>query len=570
MEALKGKELPQTRLAATGKGKHFYFKMPSDRVIGNSVGIFPKVDVRGEGGYVVAPGSIHPNGAKYEWIFEDDIEDLPIWLYEAQRQEKKKLSSKTDTPNWFEELLAGVKEGGRNAAAARLAGHWVKKGYEPSDILQLMFSWNRKNVPPMSDKDIEAVVKSIVSRDPGTEEILDAKPTALAEAKQVLSKWLYFKDDTMIDVALATVASLYHPADPLWVVLVGPPSSGKTEILRALDRHEDTYFIDNLTPSTFVTGFTKAKGILERMGEQQKTFVLQDLSTLISKPPYDRMQIVDQLRQIYNGSYYNEWGNGKKFSWKGKAGLVAGCTPEIEAQHIAMGELGERFLYYRTDADDDDTRVKMMEKARAMEGLEKQAREEIARAVHGVIAAVKGKMVSAVTVENHYLDWLASLVDMTTTLRSAVKRNAYNRDIIEYTPHKEGPGRMYKACQVLIKSLALVRGRDAVNEKDYEVVAKVCVDSMPSVRRESMHALIKISMDGGGGVRAKDVAKMTGYQATQSVQSHLADLAALGVVSRWVKEGDAGFESATNSPWLYEIKPAMLERLEKCGLVDIL
>jgi len=567
--AVKTKGVPSTRMASTGKGTHYYFKMPTDRTIGNAVGIMPQVDVRGEGGYVVAPGSIHPNGANYTWVLEDEIADLPIWLYEAQRQEKQKTAPKTDNPSWLEEIKGGVKEGGRNDAAARLAGHYVRKGYEPSDVIDLLSNWNRKNVPPLSDKEIEAVVKSIVAKDPATADVLDAKPAALAEAKGVINKWLYFKDDTIIDVALSTVASLYHPSDPLWVVLVGPPSSGKTEILRALDRHEDTYFIDNLTPATFVTGFTKAKGILERMGEQQKTFVLQDLSTLISKPPYDRMQIVDQLRQIYNGSYYNEWGNGKKFAWKGKVGLVAGCTPEIEAHHIAMGELGERFLYYRTDADDDDTRQKMMAKAKAMEGVEKIARDEIARAVHGVIASVKGKAVSSVQVENHFWEWLTALVDMTTTLRSSVKRNAYHRDVVEYTPHKEGPGRMYKACQVLIKSLALVRGRNHVTEQDYEVVAKVCVDSIPSVRREAMKALIKIMSEGGGGVRAKDVARMTGYQATESVVYHLADLGALGIVDRWVQDGQ-NQESSLNSPWIYELKKPIFEKLEKCGLVDII
>lgn len=568
VEALKGKHLPPTRIAKTGKGLHYYFKMPPDRSVGNSVGVFPKVDIRGEGGYVVAPGSVHPSGARYEWTMEEDTADCPIWLYEAQRIEKEKTgASKTDMPGWLEDMKKGVKEGGRNDACARLAGHYVRKGYEASDILDILLRWNQKNVPPLSDKEIETTLKSILEKDPNTPDILDAKPTALAEAKAVIQKWLYFKDETIVDVALAVMMSNYHKADPLWVVIVGPPSSGKTEILRAFDRHEDTYFIDNITPATFVTGFTKAKGILERMGSQQKTFVLQDLSCIISKPPYDRQQIIDTLRQVYNGFYSNEWGNGKKFTWKGKVGLLAGCTPEIEGHHIAMGELGERFLYYRMDADEQDTREKMMVKARAMEGHEKEARQQIAAAMHGVIAACKNRALHDVKVDGRYSEWLDALVDVTTSLRSTVKRNSYRREIIEYTPHKEGPGRMYKACQILLKSLATVRGKEAADEHDYEVVVKVCVDSIPSVRREVMKGLMKIARDGGGGVRAKDIARLTGYQSTESVGYHLADLAALGIADRWLQ--DSRSEASTNSPWLYEVNKEVYKRLETCGLADL-
>ena len=372
-------------------------------------------------------------------------------------------------------------------------------------------------------------------------------------------------DDNIVDVVMATVASVYHTGDPLWVMLIGAPSSGKTEIMRGFDKHPDCYFIDSVTPATFVTGFTKAKGILERMGPDPKTFVVQDFSTILSKPGDDRVQIMDQLRQMYNGQYYNEWGNGKKFAWKGKISLIAGCTPDIEATTHSMSELGERFMYYRVKSDDQDARLEMMKKAREMEGQEKVARDEISAALHGVMATIRLTPFSNIKMDQNLSDLLMGLVDITTSIRSVVKRNHYRREIVEYQPQLEGPGRMYKACQVLMKSLALVRGRTEVNDEDYAIAVKVCVDSLPSVRREALRGLLEYA--GQGGVRAKDVAQKTGYQSTESMGYHLSDLAALGLVDRWI---DPKCTGQVNAPFLFEVTPETVRKIKDCGLGDMM
>jgi hypothetical protein len=55
-------------------GLHFYFAQPDDRYIKTSVGDWPGVDVRGQGGYVVIPPSIpHLDGAAYKWVSGEDL-----------------------------------------------------------------------------------------------------------------------------------------------------------------------------------------------------------------------------------------------------------------------------------------------------------------------------------------------------------------------------------------------------------------------------------------------------------------------------------------------------------------
>lgn len=61
-------ELPSTLTVTTGSGGlHFYFKLPVQSEVQCKVALFPGIDIKGEGGMVVAPPSLHKSGNRYEW-----------------------------------------------------------------------------------------------------------------------------------------------------------------------------------------------------------------------------------------------------------------------------------------------------------------------------------------------------------------------------------------------------------------------------------------------------------------------------------------------------------------------
>ena len=66
LEAEHG-EFPSTVEAITARGRHVYFRSPEIPVRNSASKIAPGIDVRGDGGYVLAPPSIHPSGRRYEW-----------------------------------------------------------------------------------------------------------------------------------------------------------------------------------------------------------------------------------------------------------------------------------------------------------------------------------------------------------------------------------------------------------------------------------------------------------------------------------------------------------------------
>lgn len=88
--------LPATRRGNTGKGYHLYFRWdPALPIInaqrtqkGWGIPGLPGADVRGEGGYVIVPPSMHPSGKPYVWASEEDASEAPGDLVELVRNRK--------------------------------------------------------------------------------------------------------------------------------------------------------------------------------------------------------------------------------------------------------------------------------------------------------------------------------------------------------------------------------------------------------------------------------------------------------------------------------------------------
>lgn len=77
-----GVALPATFTVSTGKGQHVYLRQPDGVPWGNARGRLGAyaVDVRGRGGYVVGPGSVHASGREYRIADPSPIADAPEWL----------------------------------------------------------------------------------------------------------------------------------------------------------------------------------------------------------------------------------------------------------------------------------------------------------------------------------------------------------------------------------------------------------------------------------------------------------------------------------------------------------
>ena len=149
-------------MVRTGRGAHVYYQHPGWDVR-NSVGLLAKgVDVRGERGFVVAPGSIHKNGRMYAVDVEsaDGPQPVPAWLDDALRNIKKPENAGSRVRADEDGV---IREGGRNQAVWSLGSSMRAAGLGYEAILAALRSTNETAVvPPLPDRVIVDMAERIV------------------------------------------------------------------------------------------------------------------------------------------------------------------------------------------------------------------------------------------------------------------------------------------------------------------------------------------------------------------------------------------------------------------------
>ena len=159
--------LPATVEVITARGRHLYFRMP-DLPVRNSAGkLAPGIDVRGDGGYVLAPPSIHPSGRAYCWSVDSAgvFAAAPDWLLDLVA-EHGKAKAATPAPDWRTLAIGGVDEGRRDNVVTQLCGYFLRRRVDPILTLEILQLWNEARCrPPLPPEDIERIVGSIARKE---------------------------------------------------------------------------------------------------------------------------------------------------------------------------------------------------------------------------------------------------------------------------------------------------------------------------------------------------------------------------------------------------------------------
>jgi len=165
--------LPETVEAITGSGgRHILLKYPCSfkGTIRNKVNFIPNVDIRGDGGYIVSPPSLHKSGQTYEWEVssrpeEIEISTIPDWLLKLLVEPKGEQINKKSSIYWTS-LINGVNEGGRNQATASLTGYLFRKYVDPILVFKIIQLWNtERNNPPLDDAELIKTIDSIAGKE---------------------------------------------------------------------------------------------------------------------------------------------------------------------------------------------------------------------------------------------------------------------------------------------------------------------------------------------------------------------------------------------------------------------
>ena len=168
----------------------------------------------------------------------------------------------------------------------------------------------------------------------------------LEDVKNVLRRHFEIKDWQGIDIILAAACAHYLPGEMLWVRIVGPSRSGKTELLRAIAAHPDCAEIEAVTPASLRGGFKGAPKVLDRING--RLVICKDIAAILTSRKEMRNEVFGLLRGVKDGKLTADFGSDEgHLCQKASFDWLLATTPYIEQQRQLEGLLGERFLDIR-------------------------------------------------------------------------------------------------------------------------------------------------------------------------------------------------------------------------------
>jgi Bifunctional DNA primase/polymerase, N-terminal/Primase C terminal 1 (PriCT-1) len=157
-------ELPCTVSVTTGGGGMHYWFRKNVPVRNSARRLGRGLDIRGDGGYVIAPPSAHPSGRRYEWDNHPDdvpLAPLPQWIIDRLWLKPDGVMRRQGTATWLGIVRDGLGEGERNDGHARLVGHLLAKDVNAHLVLELAHAVNARFRPPLDTGEVDRIANSI-------------------------------------------------------------------------------------------------------------------------------------------------------------------------------------------------------------------------------------------------------------------------------------------------------------------------------------------------------------------------------------------------------------------------
>lgn len=321
--------------------------------------------------------------------------------------------------------------------------------------------------------------------------------------------YLYFPTPDPLYLVLGTVAGNMMKGSPIWLVLIGAPSSGRTIMLETLANLAPKYKAGEKgpKPGVHIVGAIKGPGALlsgVSMNERTKDstggllqqigprgiIVMKDFTSMLSMAKEPLGETISAMREAFDGRYSRPVGSdgGRNIEWRGRIGFLAASTPAIDRHSASIGDLGERWIYYRyleTDGYGETIRALGV---RDPEAMMQELRGHVENFIDALDICWNEERRDLDSFEKNKLYAMSSLI---CAARSGVPRDPYQGNEVVDSAVKEAPPRIAQELGQLYLGLERI---GLETDDAWRLVGKVAFDSVRQLRMATILALYGSSM----------------------------------------------------------------------------
>ena len=557
-ESAKKLSLSPTLTATTGGGgAHYYYNY--NEAIKCKTNYKKGIDIRANGGYVVAPPSMHNSGKRYYWTLgfdKDAIVDPPEWLVESFNKQNLK--------NDWKEVSKGLTEGERNNGAAIFFGKLLN-AFEPKDWDTMVWAsglaWNKTNKPPMDEKELKSVFDSIKKSEflKRNNMIENKRIEDVGNPKQTMDilSWRKIIHENFPDllfhaeILLSVICQLLinDITNPFAIVLTGMPSTGKTIVLNFFAGiHGITYVTDNFSPASFVSQSCNVKkedfykvDLLPRI--KNRILIARDLATIFSKKDDYLRENLGIMTRLLDGEGLSV--DGGVHGRRGYEGdflfmFIGASTPIRPRVWEIMGSLGSRIFFFNLE-----TRKKTSDElAKQVNSIAYKQKELVCRqATQDLLFSLWKKYSNGVdwdkTKQNiNFMIAIAEHAKLLASLRAYVEVRAsnYADGGFEYSqPIMEQPDRINQLLFNQARGHAVACGKDTFGCDDVSLACDLALVSAPKNRVD----LVRVLFDNEYILSTTQVENILGW-SKPTARKEMFTLCVLGICKEINLEGKIG------------------------------
>lgn len=400
-----------------------------------------------------------------------------------------------------------------------------------------------------------------------------------------------------IDFAAAVILSSksHKNVEPLFGCVIGPPSTGKTELLRPYFNWDGmTTNLNEVTQNGLVSGAPNvARTFLQTL--HRRVMVIPDLTPMLQSSQQRKEQFFGVIRAIFDGAYDKASGAaGSNRRIEARVSILAASTEIISTYAESDIDMGQRFVFIRSVRHRTRARQRAISRL-ALESIDTPTwRASVQSTVHRLFDTVKRRHSPAtppnitvqtavgpkrddeseadyrarvstterefatgwhwvelprVSISDAHTESLISLAAILTRARSG------RFDASHCFHEEEGYTRFQKQLQVVTRQRAILDQRDAFNDEDLEFARMITRDTLDPFRYRLLAVLERVSSPASTGLTVDEIAASTRIPPN-ALSNILAHYNYNGVVEK------------VGSPACYKLHPDMMEDLTLCKLTS--